>query len=69
MYMLSQEIKDELLDCLKVVQDMLKGNSALSREKMKSIADIFQASADICNEEVMAQEEMIVSNKLIANDE
>ena len=67
--MLSQEIKDELLDCLEIVQDMLKGNSALSREKMKSIADIFQASADICNEEVMAQEEMIVSNKLIANDE
>lgn len=67
--MLSQEIKDELLDCLKVVQDMLKGNSALSREKMKSIADIFQASADICNEVLMAKEEMIVSNKLIANDE
>lgn len=67
--MLSQEIKVELLDCLKVVQDMLKGNSALSREKMKSIADIFQASADICNEEVMAQEKMIVSNKLSAKEE
>lgn len=67
--MLSQEIKDELLDCLEIVQDMLKGNSALSREKMKSIADIFQASADICNEELMAQEELILSNKLIANDE
>lgn len=67
--MLSREITAELLDCLKVVQDTLKGNSALGRDQLKNMADIFQASADICNEVLMAQEEMIVSNKLIANDE
>ena len=54
--MLSQEIKGELLDCLKVVQDMLKGNSALSREQMKTITDIFQASANICNEALTMQD-------------
>ena len=67
--MLSQEIKDELLDCLGVVQNMLTDSSVLGRDQLKSIADIFQASADICNEVLMAQEEMMVSNKLIANDE
>lgn len=66
--MLSQDVKAELLDCLNVVQAMLKGDSALSREQLKSVADIFQASADICHEVLTAQEEMIVSNKLIANE-
>ena len=67
--MLSREITAELLDCLKVVQDTLKGNSALSREKMKSIADIFQASADICNEVLLAKEEVTVPKEPIDNSE
>lgn len=67
MYMLSQEIKDELLDCLKVVQDMLKGNSALSREQMKTITDIFQASANICNE-ALTMQDVIARKELINND-
>ena len=67
--MLSQEIKDELLDCLKVVQDMLKGNSALGREQLKNIADIFQASANICNEALTAQGEVIATKEMADNDE
>ena len=67
--MLSQEIKDELLDCLKVVQDMLKGNSALGREQLKNIADIFKASANICNEALTAQGEVIATKEMADNDE
>lgn len=66
--MLSQEIKGELLDCLKVVQDMLKGNSALGGVQLKSIADIFQAAANICNEALTMQGEVIAKKELINND-
>ena len=65
--MLSQEIKDQLLERLKVVQDMLKGDVALSREQMKTITDIFQALANICNE-ALTMQDVIARKELTTND-